>query len=181
MKIHLKTKRFIIRDIELEDAEGMFDMDANPNVHRFLGNKPISKPEEALDIIANIREQYQKFDIGRWAITAKNTNEFVGWTGFKREEKLRPECTYVDLGYRLREKYWGRGIATETALACLNYGFKKLNFQEINTCADIDHIASNTVLKKIGLKYIEDFEFEGTQLHWYGLKKSDWLLPDLKF
>lgn len=174
MNIHLKTRRFIIRDIEEYGLQGMFDMDSNPNVHKFLGNKPISKLEEAQDMIKNIRGQYEKYGIGRWAIEEKKTKEFVGWTGFKREEKLRPEFTYIDLGYRLKEKYWGQGIGTETALACLNYGFETLCFEEFNACADIGHVVSNRILKKIGLKYIEDFEFEGDKIHWYGLKKPEW-------
>jgi ribosomal-protein-alanine N-acetyltransferase len=152
----------------------MFDLDSNPNVHKFLEKKPISKLEEAEEIIKNIRAQYEKNGIGRWAIEDKSTKAFVGWTGFKQEEKLRPEFTYMDLGYRLREQFWGRGIATETALACMNYGFETLHFREINACADIDHIASNKILKKIGLNYIEDFYFEGIKLHWYALKKSEW-------
>ena len=174
MKIHFQTERFVIRDIEDYDLDGMFEMDSNPNVHKFLGNKPITKPEKAEEIIKNIKWQYEKVGIGRWAIADKNSDEFIGWTGFKREEKLRPDRVYIDLGYRLREKYWGQGIATETALACLDYGFKNLNFQEIYACADIDHNASNKILKKIGLKYIEDFEFEGDKLHWYGIKLTEW-------
>jgi ribosomal-protein-alanine N-acetyltransferase len=174
MKIHLQTKRCIIRDIEESDLEGMFDLDSNPNVHKYLGNSPISTRKEAQEIIANIREQYKKFGIGRWAIEDKATGDFIGWTGFKREEKLRPDRVYIDIGYRLREKFWGKGIGTETALACLNFGFETLNFEEVCGCADTDHIASNNILRKIGLNYIEDFTFEGDNLHWYTLKKSEW-------
>lgn len=171
MNILFQTNRFTIRNIEKYDAEAMFDMDSNPKVHEFLGKKPISSLKEAEDMIQNIQWQHKQFGIGRWAIADKNTNEFIGWTGFKREEKLRPDRVYVDLGYRLREKYWGQGIATETALACLDYGFKRLNFQNIYACTDFDNTASNKVLKKIGMTYLEDFEFEGIRLHWYGIKK----------
>jgi ribosomal-protein-alanine N-acetyltransferase len=176
VKIHLQTERFNIRDIEESDLDGMFDLDSNPKVHKFLGNSPIKTLEEAKDMINNIRAQYQKFGIGRWAIADKESDEFIGWTGFKREEKLRPDRIYIDLGYRLREKFWGQGIATETALACLNYGFDTLNYDQIFACADINHTASNRVLQKIGLKYIEDFEFEDFTLHWYGIKSNDILL-----
>lgn len=173
MNTHFHTKRYIIRDIEESDAEGMFDMDSNHNVHKFLGNKPISKLEEAEDMIKVIRAQYKQFGMGRWAIEDKETKEFIGWTGFKREEMLRPDRVYIDLGYRLREKFWGKGIATETASACLNYGFKILKYDAIFACADLDHKASNRILQKIGLLYIEDFNFEGTNLQWYGMEKSD--------
>jgi ribosomal-protein-alanine N-acetyltransferase len=174
LNIHLETERFLIRNIETYDAEAMFEMDSNPKVHKYLGNKPITKIEEAKEIIKNIREQYEKFGIGRWAIATKDTNEFVGWTGFKREEKLRPDRVYIDLGYRLREKFWRQGIATETARACLEYGFETLNYDEIFACADVDNLASNKILKNIGFQYIEDFEFEGIKIHWYGINAQEW-------
>ncbi len=176
MNIHLQTDRFNIRNIEDYDLDAMFDMDANPKVHKFLGNQPISKPEEAEEIIKNIKRQYEQFGIGRWAIAHKETDEFIGWTGFKREEKLRPDRVYLDLGYRLREKYWGQGIATETAKACLKYGFDTLNYDEVFACADINNLASNKILRKLGFQYKEDFEFEGVKLHWYGIsaQQQDW-------
>ncbi len=174
MKIHLETERCIIRDLEESDLDGMFDLDSNVNVHKFLGKNPIKTKDEALEIIKNIRGQYKDFGIGRWAIEDKATNDFIGWTGFKREKKLRPDRVYIDIGYRLREKFWGKGIGTETALACLKYGFETLSFDEVCGCADIDHTASNAILRKIGLQYIEDFEFKGISLHWYALKKSEW-------
>jgi len=104
----------------------------------------------------------------------KNTNEFIGWTGFKYEQIVRPEFGYIDFGFRLREQFWGKGIATETALACLNYGFEKLSFQDVYACAGIDHIASNKVLQKIGFNYLEDFKYGSFELHWYGLNISEW-------
>lgn len=174
MKIHLQTERCIIRDIAEDDVEGMFALESNPNVHKFLGNQPISTRDQAVEIIENILWQYKTFGIGRWAIEDKVTHKFIGWTGFKREEKLRTDRVYIDIGYRLREKFWGKGLATETALACLNYGFDTLNFEEVCGCADTDHKASNAILRKIGLRCKEEFTFDGTPLHWYTLKKSEW-------
>jgi len=173
VKIHLQTERYNVRDIEDYDLEDMFDLDSNPNVHKYIGNQPISKPEEAEEIIKNIKRQYENFGVGRWAIADKVTDEFIGWTGFKREEKLRPDRVYLDLGYRLREKFWGQGIAAETAKACLKYGFDTLNYKEVFACADINHLASNKILLKIGFQYVEDFEFEGKKLHWYAIKPEE--------
>lgn len=55
---------------------------------------------------------------------------------------------YYDLGYRLKKKFWVRGIATETAFASLEYGFKTMNLSEIYAGAHIDNIASNKVIQK---------------------------------
>lgn len=75
-----------------------------------------------------IRQQYIDNGIGRWAIIEKKTNDFIGWTGLKFVTDLTNNHKhYNDLGYRLRKKYWGKGIATETAFASLSYAFDKLN------------------------------------------------------
>jgi len=94
----------------------------------------------------------------------------------KYEKELRKDLNYYDLGYRLKRKYWGKGIATETALESLKYGFTVLNLKEICAAADVENIASNLILQKIGLKFIENFEFDGAKCNWYKIEKTDWLM-----
>jgi len=175
MKIHIETERLIIRDLEEHDAKGIFALDSDPEVHEYLGKKPIQTLKEAEEIITYIRNQYIENGIGRWAVIDKETDDFIGWTGLKYEKGLRKEFNYYDLGYRLRKKYWGKGIATETAIESLKYGFEKLNVKEIGAAADINHLASNKILTKVGLKLIDTFEYDGVPHYWYNLKKTEWL------
>lgn len=175
MKIHIETERLIIRDLEKFDAKGIFDLDSDPEVHKYLGKNPINTIEEAQEVINFIRKQYVKNEIGRWAVIDKKTNDFIGWTGLKYEQKLRKNFSYYDLGYRIRKKYWGKGIATETAIESLKYGFTKLNLSEICAAADVNNIASNKVLRKIGLKFIETFDFDGASHNWYKINKLEWI------
>lgn len=174
MTIHIETDRYLIRDLEAFDAAGIYDLDSDPEVHRFLGNRPITTIAQAEQTIALIRKQYRDNGIGRWAIVDKTTNDFVGWTGLKYEQQLRKDFSYCDLGYRLRRKYWGKGIATETANECLNYGFSQLGINQICAAAHIEHHASNKILSKIGLKLTETFMFDGELHNWYSLQKSEW-------
>jgi len=113
MNIHIETKRLLLRDIEEQDVTGIFDLDSDPDVHEYLGKKPIKTMQEAEEVIEYIKGQYIKNGIGRWAIIDKKTNDFIGWSGLKYEEHVR-NYNYYDIGYRLRKKYWGKGIATET-------------------------------------------------------------------
>jgi ribosomal-protein-alanine N-acetyltransferase len=175
MNIHIETPRFIIRDIEETDVQGIYDLDSNPAVHEYLGKKPIQTIQEAERIIAHVRAQYVKNGIGRWAIEDKESGDFIGWTGLKREDVLRPGFSYYDLGYRLRQKYWGKGIASESAIECLSYGFEKMNLNEIGAAADVHHVASNRILSKIGMNLIEVFEYDGDPTNWYNLTKVDWV------
>ena len=174
MKVHIETDRFIIRELEEYDAEGIFELDSDPEVHEFLGKKPIKTIDEAYKVIDFIRKQYVSNGIGRWAIIDKKTEDFIGWTGLKYEKGLRKEFNYYDLGYRLRKKYWGKGIATETAIESLKYGFQILGLKEIGAAADVNHLVSNKILKKIGLKFIETFDYEGVTHNWYKISKTEW-------
>lgn len=174
MKIHIETKRLIIRDLEEFDSKGIFDLDSNPEVHEFLGKKPIKTIMEAEEIISLIRKQYVENGIGRWAVIDKKSNDFIGWSGLKYEEKVRHNFSYYDLGYRLKRKYWEQGIATETAIESLKYGFTKLKLTEICAAADVNNIASNKVLRKTGLKFSETFDFDGACHNWYNINKSEW-------
>ena len=175
MKVLIETERLIIRNIEEYDVQGIFELDSDPEVHEFLGKKPIKTIEEAKQIIDFIRAQYVKHGIGRWAIIDKKTEDFIGWTGLKYEQSLRKEFSYYDLGYRLRKKYWGNGIATETAIESLKYGFEELDLKEIGAAADINHLVSNNILKKIGLKFIDRFDYEGVPHNWYNIGKTEWM------
>lgn len=178
MNIHIETERLVIRDIIKDDLQDMYELHADPEVHKYLGNTVITTIEEATKIITDIRQQYIDFGIGRWAIIDKSTHEFIGWTGLKYETELRKGFAEYDLGYRLRKKYWGKGIATETAIESLKYGFEKLKLEKICAAADIDNGASNRILTKVGLSLVEVFEYEAVDHNWYEITKDDWLIMD---
>ncbi len=163
----IETKRLILRPVIEADIQDFFELDSNPDVHRFLGSKPVKTMAESEAMIATILDQYKKFDIGRLAVILKDTNEFIGWSGLKYEQNLRKEFNYYDLGYRFKQQYWGKGYATETAFASLDYGFNDLKLQEINAAAAINHIASNIILKKIGMQPSGTFEYDDDLCNWY--------------
>jgi RimJ/RimL family protein N-acetyltransferase len=160
------------------DAKGMFELDSNPIVHKYLGNKPVKTKQQAVDGIQFIRKQYNERGIGRFATVEKSTGDFIGWSGLKlnldKKEELNGRRSFYDIGYRFIPRFWGKGYATESALAVLDYGFKKLNIEIIYGAAEIDNIASNIVLQKIGLQFINKFHFEGVKANWYELKKEDY-------
>lgn len=175
MKIHIETDRLIMRDLVPEDAQGMFELDSDPEVHAYLGNQPIKTIAQAKEHIDFIRQQYVENGIGRWAVIEKHSGQFMGWSGFKLITDMINERTqYLDLGYRFIRKYWGKGFATESANASLEYGFKQLKQKEICAMADVDHKASNNTLKKIGMKKFNEFNFDNTPHNFYEIKLSDW-------
>ncbi|WP_025144572.1 GNAT family N-acetyltransferase [Pedobacter jeongneungensis] len=173
MKIFAETERLILRELVPEDAAGMFEMDGDPEVHLFLGNKPVQSIEQSKADIEFIRKQYIENGIGRWAVIEKSTGNFVGWAGLKLIKELtNNHNNYYDLGYRFSKRFWGKGYATEAAIAVRDYGFNELKLNEIIGIADISNLGSIHVLKKIGLKQISTFGYHGIQHYWMKIEKQ---------
>lgn len=170
MRIFVETDRLILRELLPQDELGMFELDSDPEVHRYLGNQPVKDMERIREVIAFVRQQYVDNGIGRWAMVEKQTNQFIGWTGLKLvKEEFNHHINYYDLGYRLIRKYWGKGYATEGAIASIHYGFDTLRVEEIFATTDALNITSANVLKKAGLNFIESFVDEGSPYYWFSI------------
>jgi ribosomal-protein-alanine N-acetyltransferase len=74
----IETKRLILRELLPVDDIGMFELDSDKAVHKYLGNKPVNTIEESRKIIEAIRQQYEDNGIGRWAVVEKSTGKFLG-------------------------------------------------------------------------------------------------------
>ncbi len=178
MKFHIETDRLILREIRDTDLEGMYELDSNPAVHRYLGKKPISTKEEAKNTIDSVKKQYEERGIGRWAMIDKETGEFMGWSGLRlnTEYNMNGFTRYYDVGYRIIERFWGKGYATESGKAAVKYAFEVMNLPEIYATTEIGNEGSHHALLKIGLSYVEDFYFEEDDLHlrWYKMEKPNY-------
>ncbi len=175
MKIFAETERLILRELLKSDADGMFELDSDPLVHQYLGNKTINNINQSIELIDFVRQQYIDHGIGRWAIIDKSTNDFIGWSGLKFVTELNNgHQNYYDVGYRLIRKYWGKGIATETAIIALDYAFNTLNTNEVYAAAHCENGASNKILQKIGMNFIETFSYQNFMCNWYKIDKSNY-------
>jgi RimJ/RimL family protein N-acetyltransferase len=175
MPFKLETERLILRPILPTDIDGMFELDSDPEVHQYLGNKPFKNKSQSEDNINDIIKQYKEFGIARWAMINKKTQEFMGWSGLKLNKiTMNGHSNFYDIGYRILKRFWGNGYATESSIAALDYGFNTLNLDTIYGITVIGNEASHRILLKIGLSYIEDFYYEKDDLNlrWYNISKS---------
>ena len=150
MNIIFQTPRLILRQFTEADAPLILELNNDPEIVKYVHEPTLKTLGEAEKIlINNILPQYEN-NLGRWAIHIKEDNEFIGWCGLK----YRPEVDEIDLGYRLMQKAWGKGYATEAAWHTLDHGFRVLDLKLITGRAHIENIASIKVLEKIGMNFI---------------------------
>lgn len=151
--LFIETERLFLRPFLLEDIGPAYLMNLDVKVSQFTGDGGIvSKAETRRRIIDDVMGDYKKHGFGRLAVVWKENKEFIGFAGLKYLEDIQA----VDLGYRLRSEYWGRGIATEAGKACLELGFSTLALEQIIAMILPANFRSQRVLEKLGMKFLED-------------------------
>ena len=169
MTIILETPRLILRQFVLDDAENIYLLNLDPEVVQYTGDVSFESVEHARAFLSNYNP-YAAYGYGRWAVIEKDTQETLGWCGLKYlvDEKE------TDIGYRFMKKYWGKGYATESAKACLDYGFKNFELDFIVGNAMNANPASIKVLEKIGLKFHKQSPCGGEPGVQYIISREDW-------
>ena len=135
MKIITQTERLYLREFTKVDGIHFYEMNNDPEVVKYTGNGPFKNIDHATEFIINYKD-YQKNNMGRWAVCLKETDEFLGWCGLK----YHPKDNMVEVGYRFYKKHWNKGYATESAKSSIEYGFKVLYLKEIYAHAHINNL-----------------------------------------
>jgi RimJ/RimL family protein N-acetyltransferase len=157
MNIIIQTDRLLLRTFTEDDAPLLYELNLDPEVIRYTLD-PMNDLEHAKKVLVEvILPQYVLYNHGRWAVHLKEGMQFIGWCGLKYVSERQE----IDLGYRFGQKFWGKGYATESAYACLQYGFDKLNMRRIVGRALVENVGSIRVLEKCGMQYMGEQHIHG--------------------
>jgi ribosomal-protein-alanine N-acetyltransferase len=150
MRFILETERLTLREYTEADAPEFFQLNTDPQVMRYVPDPPMKSQEEARQVIrSHPMADYAEFGYGRWACIFKTTAEHIGFCGLKHLKELHE----IDLGFRFRPAVWGKGLATEAARACADYGFDQLGVKEMIGLSHPDNTGSMRVLEKVGMQF----------------------------
>lgn len=154
-----QTSRLLIRQLTYEDFKPFHEMQNNFNVMQYASGKAQSLEENKADL-KKVIDHYSEKNNGFWvwAIERKSDQELIGTAAIIIDEKNEGE-----VGYRLLEKHWGNGYASEILIDLINFGFNEMQLQAIHANVDVRNIASVKMLDKSILEYIgeewnEDFQ-----------------------
>jgi RimJ/RimL family protein N-acetyltransferase len=153
----LETERLLLRQWKDSDSEPFAALCADAKVMEFFPST-LSR-EESDAMLGRCRGLIEERGWGLWAVESKETQGcFMGFVGLHVPAADLPFSPSVEIGWRLSEEYWGQGYATEAAQACLEFGFRNLNLQEIVSFTAILNQRSQAVMKRIGMHQTETFE-----------------------
>lgn len=164
-----ETERLKLRQFDASDAQWFFQLNNDPEVIKYTGDPPFESIHAAEAFLRKY-DQYEKHGYGRWAVVEKGSGEVLGWCGLRYVASMGE----TDLGFRFFRKHWGRGFATEAALACLKHGFEQLNLQKIIGRSMVFNSASIRVLEKIGMRKVGEVEFDEHPGLLFEMTREEW-------
>jgi len=143
----LTTERLVLRRYTLDDLPDLIALNRDPDVMRYLGGPVDERTSEAM-LRGRILQYYGDHPgLGVWATCLRGSGEIIG---FHLLNHVQGE-TLIQVGYRLHRRHWGRGYATEMAMALLRYGYVRLGLSTLMATALPGNTASQHVLLKCGL------------------------------
>ena len=168
MSFIVETDRLRMRPYDPDDAEEFFALFSDPKVMRYIaGEATPGSVDEMRRMLADYPD-YDKHGFGRWTCIHKESGRLIGFSGLKYLEDFNAE---VDLGFRFFPEFWGRGLATESGLASIRYGFDVLGLDRIIGLAVPENISSIRVLEKCGMSFERRTTFEGQNVVLYAIEK----------
>lgn len=129
-------------------------------VTRHFGG-PFSDEAVAEKLAAEI-ERMRRHNFQYWPILSLDGHEHVGCCGLR---PYRPEQNVPELGFHLRPKFWGRGLAVEAATAVIQYAFTTLGVSGLSAGHHPDNLNSKKVLGKLNFRYSHDEFFPALNMH----------------
>lgn len=167
MHIIAQTPRFCIREFAATDEERYLSIFDDKDVILHLPRRTRQENQQMFrDTFKDYRE---KNPLGRWGIFNNGDDELIGLC-LLRPYHNNPE--QVELGYVLRQKFWGKGIAGEMAQILVGYILIHTHFSEIVAVTTLTNYGSQKVLLKAGLERHENIYRDGEELAFFSLKRQ---------
>lgn len=144
-----ETERCIIRELEEEDMDALYDILTDREVAKYLPVKEGDREEEMEKLISYVSCVYSFFGYGYWGVFSKENGELIGRAGFK-------EGSYpLEAGYVIKRSEWGKGLATEVLTSLIQYAEQELDCKDVFVRIDTENKASARVAQKCGVTIME--------------------------
>jgi RimJ/RimL family protein N-acetyltransferase len=164
--VAIETPRLLLRELEPDDLDAIADLYADEDVMRYIGKGGVLPREAAGRYLERQRTLYRERGFGEWATVEKVTGDTVGLCGLI----LWPDIAgaqELEVAYMLVRRAWGRGLATEAAIAIRDHAVVVLGRDRLVSCIYPAHTASIHVAEKVGMHHEKDFEYEGQTMSLY--------------
>jgi RimJ/RimL family protein N-acetyltransferase len=151
-----ETPRLLLRQWRPSDEVAMANINADPEVTRYL-NRPVGAAATRA-FHAMVVAHWEEHGFGFWAVQSRepaSQGALLGFIGAGYPSFLPELSARVEIGWRLARSAWGRGLATEGAVAARDHLFAALTQPELISIIDPENMRSRAVARKLGMSVAE--------------------------
>jgi RimJ/RimL family protein N-acetyltransferase len=147
----IRTERLLLRRWRPEDRPPFAAMNASPVVMEHFHAPLTATQSDAF--VDRIEAGFDEHGYGLWAVEVGS--ELAGFTGICWQTGL-PIDPVLEVGWRLAERFWGHGYATEAARAALEVGLE--HERVVVSVTAISNERSWRVMERLGLQRSLEFD-----------------------
>lgn len=158
-EIVITTERLILRTWDESDLDAFMEATNTPAVMRWLGGVWSREDHEAG--FARITGYQRDFGHTFWIVEDRASGELLGFCGLKRVNSpgAGDLTGTAEVGWRLRESAWGKGIAKEAAIASLDLAFGRFGYSEVVAITVEGNGASQGLMRRLGMQRRADLDY----------------------
>jgi len=159
--MELNTERLLLRQWKQEDFAPFAELNSDSDVMEYFPST--LSPEQSDDLARLAQKLIAERGWGIWAIELITTGDFIGFVGLHYPDDDLPFTPCVEIAWRLRKQFWGKGYATEAAKESLSFAFSTLQLDEVFAYTAVTNVRSRSVMERLGL-HNTDQNFEHPNL-----------------
>jgi [ribosomal protein S5]-alanine N-acetyltransferase len=172
--MRIETERLELSTVTPSDAELLLKLFTTPEVLRYLPTGPPWTIDRAKEAVERRMKLEAETSYSMLVVRKKETGEFIGNAGLQPV----PNSSEVEIAYHYLPSSWGKGYATEAAIAVLSHGLGSVGLRAIIAVCMPENVASWRVMEKAGMRYLGVASYYGLNgLKKYGAERERWVSP----
>lgn len=166
----IETLRMWLRPLTKADLDDLAELYSDPEVMRYRSVSQPASRKQTQESLESYLAHWEQHGFGRWATIYKASQRLIGHCGLEYLAILDE----VEVNYLLAREYWGQGLATESAMVLLRYGFETLQCERLVALAKLENLASRRVMEKLGMEYEKNIQLYNVEWVFYTINRKQW-------
>lgn len=158
MRTYLKTERIHLRQYQPDDFDRLIELNSDPEVMTYLGGVAKNTYEETKIGVERTLYYQALYKSQLGVFTAELNGEYIGWFLLRPDRRTLENTKELEVGYRLKKRFWGQGYATEVSVALVERAFVELEAEMVFGLVSPSNKGSKRVLEKAGLQFIKEYD-----------------------
>lgn len=168
----LTTARMRLEPIGDAHFDGLFALNSDPAVMRYITGKPDTRADTHA-AIERVKAAWARFGYSWWAFIEQSSGEMIGMGCV--QHLGRDAANPLELGWRLRADRWGQGYASEAARRLAAFAFEETDAGLVTAVCHPENRKSALVMERLGMRFRgEETWYQMTTLA-YEITRAEWL------